>query len=96
MVGLLPMYFQLTINNQQQTNEARYANWQSGQAQTLVDVGSNPSRATSECRANAFGRAVGRQAVCKTAAFMAMWVRFPPEAMDLVVGGWWLVVGKLI
>jgi hypothetical protein len=25
---------------------ARYANWPSGQAQTLVNVGSNPSRAT--------------------------------------------------
>lgn len=40
-------------------------------------MGSNPSRAT----VNAFGRAVGRQAVCKAAALVAMWVRFPPEAL---------------
>ena len=56
---------------------ARCANRKSDRAQTSGSVGSNPTRAIEIC----VGRVLGDQAVCKTAALVAPWVRFPPGAL---------------
>ena len=63
---------------------ARYANRKRGQAQTLVRVGSNPSRATPARAGNvtAFGRAVGRQAACKAAALTGNVGSIPTRGTD--------------
>ena len=59
-------------------SSARCANWNSGQPQTLVLVGSTPTRATRwiMCRL-----ALGCRADCKPAALAAQQVRFLPDAL---------------
>ena len=61
---------------------ARYANWQSGRAQTSECVGSTPTCATPASAGFAFGRAVGRQAACKAAALWGNVGSIPTRGTD--------------
>src|SRR5947207_2656352 len=60
--------FRSPISDPQPPKTARYANRHRDQAQTLVDVGSTPTRATPAKAGLAFGRAVGRRTACKAVA----------------------------
>ena len=64
------------------TITARYANRQSGRGSNLETVGSTPTRATPD-RVVCLRTCGGPPGRLLAAAFRAMWVRFPPGALEM-------------